>query len=108
MKRIVLSGIAVGVMCAATAFAQTSATSQTPSTPGQSTTNQTITMSGCVGGGTNAQPFVLSNPIVLPSGGATTPAGSPSSASATAAGSTASTPTTQPPTSTPPTSATPP
>ncbi len=74
MKGIVLSGIALIGICATAAFAQSSAGSLTPSTPGQSSgASQTITMSGCVGGGSNAQPFVLSNPIVLPSdSGATT------------------------------------
>ena len=114
MKRTVLSGIAfTAALCAGTAFAQTSATNPTSSTPGQSSSSQAITMSGCVANATSGtQGFTLSNPIVLPSGASSSSASSMPSSSATAGSSTASTAATHPPTaatpptSTPPTSAT--
>jgi hypothetical protein len=108
MKHFGLSGIAfAAIVSAATAFAQTSATSQTPPSTPTLSGAQTITMSGCVANNkSGTQGFVLSNPIVLPStGGAATASAAPSS-SATAGGSTASSAATQPPTSSAGTAAT--
>jgi hypothetical protein len=58
MKTTVLCGIAF--VCSSTAFAQTSAASVTEAP-------KTITLTGCVGGGTNDQPITLANAMVIPS-----------------------------------------
>ena len=51
----------VAMACAATAFAGQTQTSTTQAA------NQTITLSGCVGGGAGASdPFMLSNPMIVP------------------------------------------
>jgi hypothetical protein len=71
MKTTVLCGIAF--VCSSTAFAQTSAASVTEAP-------KTITLTGCVGGGTNDQPITLANAMVIPSNeqaGVPTPAPSP-------------------------------
>jgi len=76
------------LLSAAPLFAQTSSTgAQPPTTPGA--TPQSITMSGCVAGqGSDAQPYILNNPVVVPS----------SAAAPGAVGSTASAAGVQPPT----------
>jgi len=58
------------LLSAAPLFAQTSSTgAQPPTTPGA--TPQSITMSGCVAGqGSDAQPYILNNPVVVPSSAA--------------------------------------
>jgi len=61
MKTAVLCAIAL--MCSTAAFAQApAATSPTQA--------RTITLTGCVGGGTNAQPITLANAMVVPTGDA--------------------------------------
>jgi pilus assembly protein FimV len=94
----------------ATALAQTStpSTQQPTAAPTGTASQQMITMTGCVGGGSNAQPYVLSNPVVLPqTGAATGSAAVPSAVPPTAA---TGTPGAMPPSATPgavPPSATP-
>src|SRR3954469_10064355 len=62
MKLSVLSGIVL--LSTTSAFAQTPTSTQpTAAAPGQT---QSITLTGCVGGGNNAEPFTLSNPVVMP------------------------------------------
>jgi hypothetical protein len=71
MKTTVLCGIAF--VCSSAAFAQTSPASV-------SEAPKTITLTGCVGGGTNDQPITLANAMVIPSSeqaGLPTPAPSP-------------------------------
>ena len=58
MKTAMLCGIAL--VCSSAAFAQT------PPAPAADTP-KTITLTGCVGGGTNAQPITLANALVIPS-----------------------------------------
>jgi hypothetical protein len=92
MKLPILSGFVV--LCVVSLAAQTTPTSTRQAT---SASPQTVTMSGCVSGGANSQPFVLSNPTVLPQTGAPT-AGMPGAAGVTtgtaAAGATAQPPST--------------
>ena len=57
MKSAVLCGIAL--LCSSALFAQT------PPAAGASTPS-TVTMTGCVGGGTSAQPITLGNAMVVP------------------------------------------
>src|ERR671935_901507 len=55
----------VAMACAATAFAQTSTSTSANPSP----TNQTITLSGCVGPGPTANdPMMLSNVTIVPAG----------------------------------------
>src|SRR4029078_11652816 len=69
MKLPVLSACAC--LLTATAFAQTSTATPPAVQPrAGAQTTQAITLSGCVGGGTNAQPYVLNNAMVLPQSGA--------------------------------------
>jgi pilus assembly protein FimV len=77
MRTAVLCGIAIA--CSSAAFAQTP-DAQPPSTAAP----RTITLTGCVGGGTNAQPITLANAMVVPTGqdAATTPLPVPGAASA--------------------------
>src|SRR5258707_15079178 len=85
MKTAMLCGIAL--VCSSAAFAQT------PPAPAADTP-KTITLTGCVGGGTNAQPITLANAMVIPStdaAGATATAPSPLPGAVSA-------PETQPPT----------
>src|SRR6185503_18186247 len=64
MKTAVLCGIALA--CSAAAFAQTPAAS--PASPVSVTdAPKTVTLTGCVGGGTNNQPITLANALVIPS-----------------------------------------
>jgi hypothetical protein len=94
MKSSVLSGIVL--MSAATAVAQTTPSPTTRTTP-PTAVIQTITLTGCVSGGTNSQPFTLTNAMVIPA--------APQPGSTTASVSSASSIATQPP---PATSAQPP
>jgi hypothetical protein len=85
MKTAVLCGIAL--LYSSAAFAQTSPAAVPDSA-------KTITLTGCVGGGTNAQPITLANAMVIPStdaAGATATAPSPLPGAVSA-------PETQPPT----------
>jgi hypothetical protein len=77
MRTAVLCGIAIA--CSSAAFAQTP-DAQPPSTAAP----RTITLTGCVGGGRNAQPITLANAMVVPTGqdAATTPLPVPGAASA--------------------------
>jgi hypothetical protein len=71
MKTAVLCGIAL--VCSSAAFAQTPPASAADAP-------KTITLTGCVGGGTNAQPITLANAMVIPSAdaaGAAAPSSSP-------------------------------
>ena len=69
MKLPVLSGFVV--LCAATALAQTSTSAQpSPAVGGTMQATQPITVTGCVGGGTNSQPYMLNSAVVLPQTGA--------------------------------------
>ena len=61
MKTAVLCGIAI--VCSSAAFAQT----QTPATA-STQPSRAITLTGCVGGGTSAQPITLANAMVVPTG----------------------------------------
>jgi hypothetical protein len=56
MKTSWICGIAL--VCSSAAFAQTPAAPATPP--------QTITLTGCVGGGANSQPITLANAMVIP------------------------------------------
>ena len=87
------------LLSAAPLFAQTSPTgAQPPTTPGA--TPQSITMSGCVAGqGSDAQPYILNNPQVVPStvgssgsaaAGTVGTAGTPGAAGSASAGAAAS------------------
>jgi hypothetical protein len=83
MKTAVLCGIAI--VCSSAAFAQTPDPQATANTP------RTITLTGCVGGGTSAQPITLANAMVVPTGqdAAATPSpvpGAPSSGATQPAG----------------------
>src|SRR5438045_4485058 len=49
------------IVCSAAAFAQTPAAAPQAA-------SQTITLTGCVGGGSNAQPITLANAMVVPGG----------------------------------------
>jgi pilus assembly protein FimV len=69
MKTAVLTGFLI--VCSAAAFAQT------PAAAPQSPASRTITLTGCVGGGSNAQPITLANAMVVP-GGEANAAASPS------------------------------
>jgi hypothetical protein len=97
MKLPVLSGFAL--LCATTALAQVTPILPPPTTPAPTATQppQAITMTGCVGGGTNSQPYMLNNAMVLPQTGA----------AATGGGTAAATPPTSAATP-PPSAATPP
>src|SRR5258706_2367785 len=71
MKTTLLCGIAL--VCSSAAFGQT------PPASGADAP-KTITLTGCVGGGTNAQPITLANAMVIPSAdaaGAAAPSSSP-------------------------------
>ena len=68
MKTAVLCGVLL--VCSAAAFAQT------PAAPAQPAPHS-ITLTGCVGGGSNAQPITLANALVVP-GGDVNAAASPS------------------------------
>jgi hypothetical protein len=71
------------VLSATPLFAQTPATGAQPPTTPPGATPQSITMSGCVAGqGSDAQPYILNNPVVVPSSGATAPGAVGSTASA--------------------------
>jgi len=78
MKTAVLCVIAIA--CPSAAFAQTP-----PSPTAQPAVNspRTITLTGCVGGGSNAQPITLANAMVVPAGqeASTTPSPVPAGAS---------------------------
>jgi hypothetical protein len=68
MKLPMLSAFAW--LLGATAFGQTSTATPPVAAGAGAQPTQAITLSGCVGGGTNAQPFVLNNAMVLPQSGA--------------------------------------
>ena len=102
MKRSVLAVIAT--LCAAPMLAQTPTGAQ-PATRPPGAANQTITMTGCVGGqGSDAQPYMLNNPLVVPS----TPANPPGAVGATAGVAGSQPPTVAPTPSSPATAAMPP
>src|SRR5215470_11056939 len=61
MKTAVLCGLAL--FCSSATFAQTPPAS--PASPASST--RSITLTGCVGGGTSAQPITLANAMIVPS-----------------------------------------
>src|SRR5206468_5436306 len=61
MRTAVLCGIAV--VCSSAAFAQTPPASP----PSVADAPTTVTLTGCVGGGTNSQPITLANALVIPS-----------------------------------------
>jgi pilus assembly protein FimV len=75
MKLAVICGLAL--VCSSVASAQT------PATPASADSARTITMTGCVGGGQNAQPITLANAMVIPTGqnAAATPSPVPDAAS---------------------------
>jgi hypothetical protein len=58
MKTVVLCGITL--LGAASAFAQT------PTTPAPDQPNKTVTLTGCVGGGTESKPITLSDALIVP------------------------------------------
>ena len=60
MKTAVVCGLAL--VCASVASAQT------PAMPAPADSARTITLTGCVGGGQNAQPITLGNAMVIPTG----------------------------------------
>ena len=60
MKTAVVCGLAL--VCASVASAQT------PAMPAPPDSARTITLTGCVGGGQNAQPITLGNAMVIPTG----------------------------------------
>lgn len=60
MKTAMLCGITL--LAAAPVFAQTAAPAAADPTP------KTVIMTGCVGGGTDAQPITLSQALIIPSG----------------------------------------
>ena len=60
MKTAVVCGLAL--VCASVASAQT------PAMPAPPDAARTITLTGCVGGGQNAQPITLGNAMVIPTG----------------------------------------
>jgi hypothetical protein len=60
MKTVVLCGITL--LAAATASAQTSATATAADQPAS-----TVTLTGCVGGGSESKPITLSNALIVPS-----------------------------------------
>src|SRR3954469_13497909 len=95
MKLSVLSGIVL--LSTTSAFAQTPTSTQpTAAAPGQT---QSITLTGCVGGGNNAEPFTLSNPVVMPGNPTDGASGAPAAAPTPTAPATATpAPTTPPPT----------
>src|SRR4051812_40662419 len=83
MKRLLFAAAVLFV--SSPLFAQTSAAGARPATTAPGAAAQTITMTGCVGGqGSDAQPYMLNNPFVVPSTGATAP-GAVGSTSATGA-----------------------
>ena len=75
MKTAVVCGIAIA--CSSAAFAQA------PDPQAPANTPRTITLTGCVGGGSNAQPVTLANAMVVPTAqeAATTPSPVPPAAS---------------------------
>ena len=92
-----MKGLLVGaciLLSAAPLFAQTFPTgAQPPTTPGA--TPRSITMSGCVAGqGSDAQPYILNNAVVVPSSAAAAgtvgTAGTPGAAGSASAGAAAS------------------
>jgi len=67
-------------------FAQTSATGAQPPTTPPGATPPIVTMTGCVAGqGSDAQPYILNNPVVVPPPGTTPPGAVGSTASAAGA-----------------------
>jgi hypothetical protein len=60
------------VLCAVTLLASTAAWAQTSSAPGADSSNKTVTLTGCVGGGRDAKPITLSDALIVP---AASPAG---------------------------------
>ncbi len=69
MKLPLLTGLAM--TCAATALAAQTGTTPTTQSPTSAGANQTVTLSGCVGGtGTTTDPFILSNVNVVNSAAA--------------------------------------
>jgi hypothetical protein len=84
MKRSLF--IACMLLSATRLFAQPAATGAQPRTTPPGAVPQTVTMTGCVAGqGSDAQPFILNNPVVVPSSGATAPGAVGSTASAAGA-----------------------
>lgn len=82
------------LLSASRALAQTPAPAPPAAVPGNSP--KTVTMTGCVGGqGSDAQPFMLNNAFVVPSG--TQPMPDPTGAAATQPSAPTPTPTTPPP-----------
>ena len=75
MKTAVVCGIAIA--CSSAAFAQA------PDPQAPANTPRTITLTGCVAGGSNAQPVTLANAMVVPNApeAATTPSPVPPAAS---------------------------
>src|SRR5262249_32522831 len=63
MKTVALCGIAM--VCASAAFAQTP---QSPDPQTAANAARTITLTGCVAGGSNTQPVTLANAMVVPAG----------------------------------------
>ena len=75
MKTAVLCGLAI--VCSSAAFAQTPAAAAAPDS------TRTVTMTGCVAGGQDAQPITLANAMIVPTAqtGAATPSPVPGTAS---------------------------
>src|SRR4051794_35314441 len=70
------------LVCGLALVGSSVASAQTPATPAATASAQTITMTGCVGGGQNAQPVTLGNAMVIPTGqNAATPSPVPDAAS---------------------------
>src|SRR6476659_1238285 len=58
----------IAVMCGLALVCSSVASAQTPAPPASADSARTITMTGCVGGGQNAQPITLANAMVIPTG----------------------------------------
>jgi len=56
------------VMCGLALVCSSVASAQTPAPPAPADSARMITMTGCVGGGQNAQPITLGNAMVIPTG----------------------------------------
>src|SRR3954466_7569575 len=71
------------LVCGLALVGSSVASAQTPATPAAPASAQTITMTGCVGGGQNAQPVTLGNAMVIPTrqNAATTPSPVPDATS---------------------------
>ncbi|MCU1381554.1 MAG: hypothetical protein JWL71_251 [Acidobacteria bacterium] len=54
------------VLCGITLLASTAALAQTDSTAGADPSSKTVTLTGCVGGGTDGMPITLSQALIIP------------------------------------------